>query len=738
MKMRYLFIIIIFLLNSACTKEDPEAKFLQLMSSADQYLEQEKLDEARIELQNAIEIKPKSSEAYFKLAQILVSKGKIPKALENYTSAINFDPEHREARVHLASILVAAKQFELAESHISDLLNKNPTDTEALILKANIEGMGPRKNDNKAIEILEKVRAREPNNSVVLASIASYELNRDNPEKAEKLYRKALNISDENSAIKMALADLLNSQGRLDEAQELIQNLVEANPDASSLRYMLGEFLLRRGLGTQAVGQYEKTLAQDGENFKARDRLYDFHVSRKELDKAKALTKDLKVNFPKSLGSKYFEGRDLELEGNIDSAMTKYIEGLNLLGNFSPLFRRLGSIEFKKGKMGEAIEHLGQALSLDQTDVAAKYLLARAYFSKGEAAQAAKNLDEILRRFPNHLGANILRADIAVLNDEPERAEKVYAELVRVYPKNPIGYFKTAVMEETKGNKDRAIEWYKKAIAFDGSVLPAARRLISIRSKQEIPVAEIINELKELKSESKNSKSEFNLLIGTLTMANPSQENHLKVAREYLLKAVEGNSKLVGAYFALGAIDAIGGNLEASAKNYERLLEKSPKHVTTLMLLALTRERQKKMDLAKQTYSKILEFSPRFAPAANNLAWILSEESGRTDFNRALELAEMAKEEMPIEPSISDTLGWVLIKQGNPERAIPYLEQAISDYKKANPESPINPEMYYHLAHALSVTNEKVKAKDFLEKALAITGEKHPKAVDMKKLLSSL
>lgn len=736
--MRYLTIIIVLLLTSACSKEDPEAKYLQLMSSANQYMQEEKLDEARIELQNAIEIKPKSSEAYFKLAQILVSKGKIPRAVENYTSAVNYDPNNREARVHLASIMVAAKQFELAESHISALLEKNPADTEALILKANIEGMGPRKNNKKAIEILEKVRAREPNNSVVLASIASYELNLENPEKAEKLYRQALSITDDNSAIKMALADLLNSQGRLDEAQELIENLVEANPDASSLRYMLGEFLLRRGLGSQAVEQYQKTLEQDGENFNARDRLYDFYVSRKELDKAKALTQDLKSNFPKSLGSKYFEGRDLELEGKTDEAYKSFSEGLNLLGNFPPTFRRLGTIEYRQGKLGQAIEHLTQTLSLDKTDVSARYLLARSYFGKGETAQAARHLDEILSRFPRHLGANILRADISVLNDEPEDAERVYSQLVKSYPENPIGYFKTAVMEETKGNKDRAAEWYKKAIAFDNDVLPSSRRLISIRTRQEVPVEEIINELKELKSESKNSQAEFNLLIGTLTMANPKQENHLKVAREYLLKAVEGNPKLVGAYFALGAIDAIGGDLEASATNYNKLLEKNPKHITTLMLLALTREKQGKLDDAKRVYNKALEVSPRFAPAANNLAWILAEEKGRTDFNRAMELAEMAKEEMPNEPSISDTLGWVFVKQGNPERAVPYLEHAVSDYKKGNPEAPINPEIHYHLAKALSMTNQKDKAKVYLEKAIAVAGEKHPKAVDMKKLLGSL
>jgi tetratricopeptide (TPR) repeat protein len=59
-----------------------------------------------------------------------------------------------------------------------------------------------------------------------------------------------------------------------------------------------------------------------------------------------------------------------------------------------------------------------------------------------------------------------------------------------------------------------------------------------------------------------------------------------------------------------------------------------------------------------EAYERVLAVNPRFAPAANNLAYLLIENSG--DKERALQLAHTAKEVAPEDPNISDTLGWIL------------------------------------------------------------------------------
>ena len=70
----------------------------------------------------------------------------------------------------------------------------------------------------------------------------------------------------------------------------------------------------------------------------------------------------------------------------------------------------------------------------------------------------------------------------------------------------------------------------------------------------------------------------------------------------------------------------------------------------------------------------MLALSPRFAPAANNLAWILSEHGG--DKDKALALAQTAKELAPEDPQVSDTLGWIFYRRGVHQRALALLKDS--------------------------------------------------------------
>lgn len=64
---------------------------------------------------------------------------------------------------------------------------------------------------------------------------------------------------------------------------------------------------------------------------------------------------------------------------------------------------------------------------------------------------------------------------------------------------------------------------------------------------------------------------------------------------------------------------------------------------------------------AQAHYEAVLKLNPRFAPAANNLAWILVEHGGNLDV--ALSHAQMAREQQPNDSYIADTLGWIYYKK---------------------------------------------------------------------------
>jgi Flp pilus assembly protein TadD len=96
--------------------------------------------------------------------------------------------------------------------------------------------------------------------------------------------------------------------------------------------------------------------------------------------------------------------------------------------------------------------------------------------------------------------------------------------------------------------------------------------------------------------------------------------------------------------------------------------------------------------------------------AANNLAWIYSSKNG--DLEKALSMAQKARELAPENPSIADTLGWILYQRGVFEAALPPL-------REASEKLPNNAEIRYHYGMALLKTGDKEGAKRELTKALA-------------------
>ena len=538
--------------------------------------------------------------------------------------------------------------------------------------------------------------------------------------------------------LKISLADLLTREGRLDEAQEIMEKVLEQDPTNSGLRYVFGEFLLRRGLADDALTQYLETIANKPEQHKARDRLYDLYLRRKMEDKSSSIVSDLEKALPKNPGLHYFKGRNALLDKNYEKGLEHILEAVKLMGNFSPAFRRAGLIERQLGKTQEAFEHLSQAIALDPNDIDARMASAHILFNKRDYELASQHITEVLKRSPRHIKAHVLRADIALMEGDVEQAKKVYEYLHKAMPKNPIASYKLAVAEEADDNFERSAQLYLTTIKRDIKVLIPARRLITVRNKQKKKIPEIISELKTLRKESKKSKGEFDLLLGTISLANQKDPQRFEHARAYFLSALEENTNLTGAYFALGTLDSVSGKLEDAVGHYRKILEHKSNHIPTQMLLAQTFEKLSQYDDAAQSYREILNHTPRFGPALNNLAWLLAEEVDDKDLDEAHVLASKAKDVMSTDASVTDTLGWIQYRRGNYRIARSHLEEAVKLNKESSPNGKLNASILYHLSKVYQKLEEPELAAKTVDEALAHAGPKHPRRAELEKMRNSL
>src|SRR5439155_23720071 len=173
---------------------------------------------------------------------------------------------------------------------------------------------------------------------------------------------------------------------------------------------------------------------------------------------------------------------------------------------------------------------------------------------------------------------------------------------------------------------------------------------------------------------------------------------------------VELQPRLVGAYLQLAEVYVKKGDDGQALAKLDGALQANPQHLPALMLAGTIYQRQGDVWKAEQSYQRALAVNPRFAPAANHLAYLLSQRGG--DKEKALQLAQTAKEAAPDEPHISDTLGWILYHRGLYQLAVALLRESAA-------KLPENPEVQYHLGMASLQAGDKETARKSLAAAAA-------------------
>jgi len=132
-------------------------------------------------------------------------------------------------------------------------------------------------------------------------------------------------------------------------------------------------------------------------------------------------------------------------------------------------------------------------------------------------------------------------------------------------------------------------------------------------------------------------------------------------------------------------------------------------------------------DEAVTRYQQTVLIDRRAAVASNNLAWLYAAE-GKGNLDQALELAQAAREVLPDQPEVNDTLGYIYLKKQIPTLAVPPMLRAVD-------KDPKNPTYHYRLGQAYLESGSRLKAKQSLETALQLSTD-FPEVAEARSLLA--
>ncbi|MFQ5543844.1 MAG: tetratricopeptide repeat protein [Nitrospiria bacterium] len=722
-----------------------------------EYAKQEKVDEAAIEFRNVIQLSPDHADAKYELAKIYMEKGEeanLRNAFKFLSEAVQAKPDLIDAQMRLGLFFFLSNDFEHAKEKADLVLSKEPDNQDALLVRARVdvreqqfdaaikgfeklllvdpnrlslyyelsELHAGRKDYDAAETLLQKALSLEPKNAVTHAGLGRFYQVKEDGGKAEVFYKKAVSLDPKNKNLYFPLAGFYQTEKRFDDAERVLTDALKIDPKDAGPHIILGDFYMTRQKWGEAEAAFLKAKPLESERHESRKRLVRLYLLLSEKEKLSTTIDEILKKTPKDPDGLYFRARVLLSEKKVAEAADLFREVSQLRRDYPTIHYYLAQIHLVQNEVQQARTELIQAVKLEPNHVPARLSLAEIYLRSQSFELVMETVDPALEIDPENIQANILKGDAALGLRQAEKGEIHYRNAIQYHPKNPIGHFRMGLLRLAQKKNPEALSFFEKSLSLNPNLVDALSQIVGIKLRNKDINGAIQRVSAQIERIPENGV--LRRLRGGLYSGN--QEPDKAVAD--LKKAIELNPNDLAAYLDLG-------NLYGRQKEYARAIQeldegiqRNPKIPQPYMLKGVIYDAQQQYDKAQEQYEKVLELDPKFAPAANNLAWIYAEQGGNID--KALSLAQIAKERFPDDPSVSDTLGWIYYKKNVFLKAISLLQESAEKLSD-------NPVVRYHLGMAYAKEGKAELAKTELTAALKLNPE-FPGSDEAEKTLKGL
>lgn len=622
----------------------------------------------------------------------LLALGQHKPAIVEYQAALNLEP-NAHAHRGLGLAFEALSAFAEAERHLQSALDAKPGDADARVALARVSTRFGRYEKARA-ELLTAIEQNPEHDGAVLL-LGVYAETRPQVQQAidrleshiERRRRLGHSVTHETQLV---LADLLARINQAEAADRLRENI----------RYTpLGNTPLTLELARASSDRDNHQLARQ-----LLLPLVDRHPSEGGAWEALAISAlELGHIGDAREAMKHLAGRARELDVRLLSARLGLASGLEtaptselraMLADLAPdrahdrarIRRVLAGALIEQRHHAEAESELAALLTEAPRDIEGNLMLAELHLAQGKREQAAQRLSALTEHHGRLARAYELLGRAHLGDAQLEAAEQAFRRLWELAPHEPEARYWLAVTLSRRDQLDqsrRLLEGNLKRFATHGDSLRALALVLEQRSGERAARDFIVAHAKQYAD-----SPEIAAIEGAWLMQHDDPERALAAYRRALV--------LDPSYFpvvaALSQFYARHDKSDLAHSVVEGALAHSPKELPLLLLAARITSDLRRYDQAREYSERALELNPDHPLALAELASLHAE--GFRDIPRARELAARAYAAAPARAEVLDALGWVTHLGGDPEHALPHLEQAAE-------QEPHNPRVLYHLGAAL-------------------------------------
>ena len=745
----------------------------EYVESGKSLVQEGKLEKARLEFKNAIQIDPRTAEAFYQLA-LLDEKGQQWKAMyANLSTAEQLDPTNLESPVKLGQLYLLSGNVEKAHGKAKKVLDVQANHVGALVLRASIEMK--QQNFGSALKDIEQVLSIDKQNieamsvktisynqqgdykkallvidealvikpdalSLVMIKLSILEEQKDYAA-VEKIYRSLRDTKPGERWVVASLAKLLNFQGRYDDAKSVIEVFIRDNPDDRDAKLLLVSLVKTRE-PTQAIALFEKYI-------KLYKSDYDLHFAKIKLQLDGGETEEALVGLKEIVAqdSEGNNGRKAAMvlanynfrQGNMEAVQKSLDRVLAAEPEDEAALILKSKINLLNNNVDQAINDLRLVLRNNLNSDEAMVLIGKAYIQSGSEDLAEDNFRQALSVNPSNQTAALFVADKLLRTDNVDRAESVLSIALQENPNDNAllqalvniklrkqdweGAGPIADAFRTQGNDAVAAYLEGKILQGQGryeAAIESYKAAISTEPGMFYALQGLAYSYVEL-----DRKEDLILFLNKLIEQTPKELGqytllyNLYVSDKNWVEAISvvkaglsTEPKWQRGYMLLAGAHQRQGDKVGVRKAYESGLKALPENNAIALQLASAYENEGDFMQAKGLYEDILERDATVDIAANNLASLLMDKfQSSENLQKSLEISQRFEDSS--EPYFMDTYAWVNVQLGHLEKAHVILESVI---EKAPNVAVFN----YHLGALHYKKLDKISAVKYLKQAQTI------------------
>jgi tetratricopeptide (TPR) repeat protein len=681
-----------------------QAKAARHLDRGDRYFDDKKYREAIIEYRNVLEAEPDNAQALKRAGIAHYELRELGQAYRYLSRASDLDPADLDVRWRLAVIHAFSRQPDEARRHAEFVLQKDPNNVDALGVVA--ETADSAEELDAAIAAVTEARGRIPKPERASRLLGLLYLKKREGAKAEQAFRDAVKAAPESVEAHMSLALLHFANGQVALAEKEFKAAADAAPAGSSARLGLADFYV----GQKRVGEARQVLAaiteHDPDFVPAWLRLAELALVEKKYDEAEKALRTVLDKNPRHAIALLLQSQVRLAQGKTDEAMQLVQTALKQEPNFAPAHLQLGLAHLRAGNEQQARVALRQAVTLAPGSAPAVLQLSELNLKVDAPEPVIDDLNRLLSARPGLPRAYELLGAAYLKKGETARAHEVYQKLEKTLPAtDPRVPYYAGLTLRRQGKPQEARKAFQESLARAPGAADPLRELVNMSLEERRP--EVALEIARKQAQAAPKSAAVQHVLGMVHQ----RRGELAEAEAAYGKAAELDPGHVPARLELGRIYAGTGRHDQALAQMARVLGADAKNVEAWQVSGMARLGKGDFAKAQEEFKKALDINPRFAPAANNLAWLYSERGG--DAEEALRLAQVAKEGAPDDPYVSDTLGWVLYKRGVYQRALTLLKESAA-------RLPDSASVQFHLGMAYYKAGDKTAARQTLSKALQL------------------